>query len=88
MPAQLLAVTAGSGMVGVLETPGVAAASRGLDQGPSSPDLSPALIQPWGASIHFLPRGQTCPYVFPPTSTPAPGTRLCLCTSLPLSPHL
>ena len=88
MPAQLRAVTAGSGTVGVLETPGVAAASRGLDQGPSSPDLSPALVQPWGASIHFLPRGQTCPHVSPCTNTPAPGTRLCLCTSLSLSPCL
>ena len=88
MPAQLRAVTAGSGTVGVLETPGVAAASRGLDQGPSSPDLSPALVQPWGASIHFLHRGQTCPHVSSPTNTPAPGTRLCLCTSLSLSPFL
>ena len=88
MPAQLRAVTAGSGTVGVLETPGVAAASRGFDQGPSSPDLSPALVQPWGASIHFLHRGQTCPHVSSPTNTPAPGTRLCLCTSLSLSPFL
>ena len=88
IPAQLRAVTAGSGTVGVLETPGVAAASRGFDQGPSSPDLSPALVQPWGASIHFLHRGQTCPHVSSPTNTPAPGTRLCLCTSLSLSPFL